>query len=134
MQNVKRTYKLFLDDIRNPIHAYEYTRWEGFLKDDWLIVRDYEQFVNTVEMKWETHNAFPEIIAFDHDLADEHYNAPVHSDFKERTGYDCATWLIDFCIDNKLIIPSWICHSMNPVGRDNINMILKNFKRFQNES
>ena len=131
MKTVKQTYKLFLDDIREPIHAYEYTRWEGFLKKDWTIVRNYEDFVLTIRTAWEKYSHFPEIIAFDHDLADEHYGAPPTAMFKERTGYDCAKWLIDFCIEKDLLIPKWICHSMNPVGRDNINIILNNYKNFQ---
>ena len=131
MQNVKKTYKLFLDDIREPIHAYEYTRWKGFLENDWEIVRSYEEFVQFIEDQHYYDGTFPEIIAFDHDLADEHYGAPPTAMFQEKTGYDCSMCLFDFCIEKILTIPSWICHSMNPVGRDNINIILKNYKKFQ---
>ena len=134
MQSVKKTYNLFLDDIREPIHAFAYTRLDIFLKEDWLIVRDYDQFVETIDMKWEIHQAFPELIAFDHDLADAHYGADVDTNFDEKTGYDCAKWLADFCTDNELKLPKWFCHSANPAGRDNINIFLNNFKKHQNKS
>ena len=143
MQKIQKTYKLFLDDIREPINAFAYTRWEEFLKDDWVIVRDYNQFVNVIELQWKENNTFPEIIAFDHDLDDQHYlPQPLWGDdynkwaeeqnFEEKTGYDCAKWLVDFCIDNDLELPQWYCHSMNPSGRDNINIYLRNFKNKQN--
>jgi len=143
MQNVKKTYKLFLDDIRDPIHAFGYTRLDMFLDDDWIIVRDYTDFVATIMSKWDITKAFPSIVAFDHDLADEHYRPSMYDSdkhynkyyddgtFIEKTGYDCAKWLIDFCIDNKITLPIWICHSMNPAGRDNINGLLTNFKKHQ---
>ena len=46
----------------------------------------------------------------------------------EKTGYHCAKWLIGYCMDNKKELPTWSSHSANPVGRDNINNILFNFK------
>jgi hypothetical protein len=49
----------------------------------------------------------------------------------EKTGYDAAKWLIDYCIDNKLDLPIWNCQSANPVGKDNINGILNSFKNFR---
>jgi len=128
---IVKTYKLFLDDIRDPKEAFSYTGFQDFLKDDWKIVRNYDQFIGFIGRNWEYHKAFPSIIAFDHDLADEHYGAPSTAIFKEKTGMDCAKWLVDFCIDNELALPSWISHSMNPAGRDNINLFLQNFKRHQ---
>jgi hypothetical protein len=133
MTNVKKTYKLFLDDIREPKHAFAYTRFGMFLNDDWVVVRTYNEFITYIKTGWEKYSAFPEIVAFDHDLAEEHYGADVKSAFNEKTGMDCAQWLIDFCIDNNLKLPRWYCHSMNPAGRDNINYLLRNFKQHQNE-
>ncbi|WP_426276294.1 cyclic-phosphate processing receiver domain-containing protein [Chryseobacterium sp. S-02] len=63
MEIIKRL--LFLDDIRYPIEAYHYTKQDIFLRKDWHIVRNYEQFIN-----WILEKGFPEIISFDHDLAD----------------------------------------------------------------
>lgn len=120
-----------MDDVRDPKEAFSYTRFHLFLEDNWIVVRNYDQFVETIDMKWEIHNAFPEIIAFDHDLADEHYGAPPTAIFTEKTGMDCAKWLVEFCVDNNLKLPRWYVHSMNPAGRDNINYFLRNFKQHQ---
>jgi len=131
MQNVKKTYNLFLDDVREPINAFGYTRFHMFYEDEWTIVRNYDEFVDTIKIAWEKYSHFPEIVAFDHDLADEHYGAPPTAMFKEKTGMDCAKWLVNFCIEKDLKLPRWYCHSMNPTGRDNINYFLRNFKKHQ---
>lgn len=114
---------LFLDDIRYPIEAYHYTKNDIFLRKDWHIVRNYEQFVNRIVEK-----GLPEMISFDHDLADIHYLKPDSDEYKEKTGYDCAKWLIEYCMDNFLDVPKFYCHSMNPVGKKNILSLLENYK------
>ncbi|WP_185288940.1 cyclic-phosphate processing receiver domain-containing protein [Chryseobacterium lactis] len=115
---------LFLDDIRYPIEAYHYTKQDIFLRSDWHIVRNYEQFVNRILEK-----GLPEMISFDHDLADEHYLKSDTGEFVEKTGYDCAKWLIEYCMENDLDLPKFYSHSMNPVGKENIIRLLENFKR-----
>lgn len=52
-------------------------------------------------------------------------------ELKEKTGMDCAKWLVDFCIDNELILPDWYGHSMNPVGRENIDVYLRNYRKHE---
>ncbi|MCQ9636967.1 hypothetical protein MP478_10385 [Chryseobacterium sp. WG14] len=125
MEMTKRL--LFLDDIRYPVQAYHYTKQDVFLRKDWHIVRNYEQFVNRILEK-----GLPEMISFDHDLADENYLKTGSSEYAEKTGYECAKWLIEFCMDNSLDLPKFYCHSMNPVGKDNIMSLLKNFKTIKN--
>lgn len=115
---------LFLDDIRYPIEAYQYTKQDVFLRNDWHIVRKYEQFVN-----WILEKGLPEMISFDHDLADEYYLKLDPQKCVEKTGYDCAKWLIEYCMDNNIDLPKFYCHSMNPVGKENIESLLKNFKK-----
>jgi hypothetical protein len=131
MQNVKKTYKIFLDDIRVPRDVYEYTGKEMFLRHDWKIARNYNEFIYYIKTAWEKYSMFPEIISFDHDLADEHYGADVNNDFKEKTGMNCAKWLVDYCMDNEIRMCSYYCHSMNPVGRENIISLLDNFSLHQ---
>lgn len=114
---------LFLDDIRYPIEAYHYTRQDIFLRKDWYIVRSYEQFVDRILEK-----GLPEMISFDHDLAEIHYLKPDSDEYIEKTGYDCAKWLVEYCMDYYLDLPKFYCHSMNPVGKENIESLLKNFK------
>jgi len=83
MEMTKRL--LFLDDIRYPVEVYRYTKQDVFLRKDWHIVRNYEQFINRILEK-----GLPEMISFDHDLADEHYWDPNSRQRVEKTGYDCA--------------------------------------------
>ena len=127
---------LFLDDIREPKDAFEYTKQTMFVDKDWHVVRNYNEFVQWIES-----NGMPSFISFDHDLADTHYT-PEHlwTDYdkskewqdkqvhKEKTGYECAMWLVDFCIDNNLQLPKYYCHSMNPVGKDKIVSLLRSFQ------
>lgn len=111
---------LFLDDIRNPAEAYAFVRTKNIqpdiYKQEWIIVRDYQQFVD-----WISQNGLPEIISFDHDLGDT----------DERTGFDCAKWLVNYCLDHNHSLPKWIIHSANPVGYDNINGLLSHFERWK---
>jgi len=84
----------------------------------------YEQFIETIIEK-----GLPDLISFDHDLDEEHYNQPVdYENYKEKTGYDCAKWLIEHCMKLGKPLPEWRVHSFNPVGRANINMILSTYR------
>ncbi|MDR6516245.1 cyclic-phosphate processing receiver domain-containing protein [Chryseobacterium camelliae] len=114
---------IFLDDIRDPVDVYPYTKEGIFLRNDWCIVRNYEQFTGSILEK-----GLPAMISFDHDLADEHYIKPDSQEYIEKTGYDCAKWLVEYCMDHILDLPEFYCHSMNPVGKDNIERLLNNFK------
>lgn len=132
-------YNLFLDDIRTPQSAYSYTNFNPFIKEKWIIVRNYSKFVDYINK-----NGLPDFIAFDHDLALEHYAPPnqyhrydvwaIEQNFSEKTGYDCAKWLVDFCINTNQKLPKFFCHSMNPTGRENINALLNNFIKFQEKN
>jgi len=124
METTKRL--LFLDDIRYPIEAYHYIKQAIYLRKDWHIVRNYEQFINRI-----LEYGLPEMISFDHDLADKHYLESDSEEFIEKTGYDCAKWLVEHCMDNDLDLPEFYCHSMNPVGKENIESLLKNFKNIK---
>jgi hypothetical protein len=110
---------LWLDDVRNPFMSYWRDQYiPDFEKevDEIIWVKNYTEFV-----KWITQNEFPTEIFFDHDLGES----------DEMTGYDCAKWLILYCMDNDLDLPMWGIQSANPVGRDNIHGILNNYKKFR---
>lgn len=136
MEKDKKIYNLFLDDIRMPNDVFLYIKKELYLEKDWVIVRSYNVFVEYILA-----NGLPELISFDHDLADEHYAPREHwhryddwakeSNFKENTGYDCALWLVAHCLDNELKLPNYLCHSMNPVGYDNILGLLDNYRKHE---
>jgi hypothetical protein len=57
-----------------------------------------------------------------------------YSEFKEKTGMDCAKWLVDYCMDNKKELPDFVVHSMNPAGAENIKQLLTQFKEFQHKN
>ena len=126
-------YLLYLDDIRNPHMTYPHMKDE-----DWIVVKNYDEFVKLIEEK-----GLPEMVSFDHDLAQEHYPSgnpqlyhpagPLPYDkYKEKTGLDCAKWLVDYCLDRKLELPTWGVHSANPVGAANIAAYLESFERIRN--
>ena len=125
--------RLFLDDIRNPMDCVLYMRPNKIYNESWDIVRTYDEFV-----KYILDNGIPDIISFDHDLADEHYSPAMNDSerynelsnlFKEKTGNDCAKWLCEYCMKNFLPLPEYYVHSMNPVGRENILSTLKSCER-----
>jgi len=134
-----KTY-LFLDDFRIPIDCVKYMSSRTndpamYSRESWIIVRNYDDFVDYI-----THNGLPDLISFDHDLADEHYDQSLYltnyddlsKSFKEKTGMDCAKWLVNYCLDNGKNLPKFVVHSMNPVGTKNITSYLEDFRRFQN--
>jgi len=142
-------YNLFLDDIRYPyitmdqmpegqkayhsmVSAYHYTFYKPFKDEYWEIVRSYTEFINVV-----TKYGVPEMVAFDHDLGIEHYNVDPdmnpqdidYSKYREKTGYDCAKWLCDYCQDHNAKYPIYYVHSMNLVGSKNISTYIENWKK-----
>ena len=111
---------IFLDDYREPSDVTWAKLPETF---HWVIVRNYEQFVMLIDNLMTP----PAFIAFDHDLADAHYEGDF-SNPDEKTGYDCAKALVDICLDHGWDIPEFIVHSLNPVGAENIRKFLQNAK------
>lgn len=109
-------YMLFLDDERMPGDV----TWVSLPSAVYRIVRSYDEFVDYI-----TKNGVPSFVTFDHDLADQHYNGNYND---ERTGYDCAKFLVDFCADNGVKFPDYQIHSMNPIGRTNIDSYIRNAK------
>jgi len=136
--------KIFLDDLRTPVNK------------DWTIVRDFHQFCNLVQ-KVGLENI--EMISFDHDLGDtavKEYFANTKDNYTidydnihEKTGYDCAKWIVNYYYANydfsrshkfkggsPIIFPQIVVHSANPIGSANImgyiNNFLKNERQEQN--
>ena len=122
-------YNLFLDDFRMPKDVFFYTTLALYNKTEWVIVRNYDEFVKCVK-----ENGIPEIVSFDHDLADIHYeqqaNIEYRDDAEEKTGYHCAKWMINYCLDNNLDIPKMVLiHSMNTVGSRNIQSLFDTYNK-----
>ncbi len=113
-----------------------------YLRNDitWDWVKNYDEFVSYI-----TEKGIPDFFAFDHDLGEDAYELwnkhkgykktdIDYSEYKTKTGFHCAQWLVDYCLDNELELTSEIhAHSMNPKGRENILSILMNFQKFQNK-
>jgi len=121
---------LFVDDERQPVDV----TWVDLPLEDWKIVRSYNEFVAFITM-----NGLPRVISFDHDLADEHYKLYheacdsgvfAYEKTTEKTGYHCAYWLVQYCLENKFNLPKYYIHTMNPVGAKNIRDLLGNFDRY----
>lgn len=126
-------YNLFLDDFRNPEDAYEYFKQEDFIEKEWIVVRNYDEFINKIQEK-----GIPQILSFDHDLSDVHYTHQdteiPYDEYDEKTGFHCAKWLINYCIDNNLKLPKTIyIHSMNVVGTENIKSLFDTYYKLYNE-
>ena len=123
--------KLFLDDTRDVDMIYPNPNI-----NDWVIIRDYNQFVDYIQK----HN-MPTFISFDHDLGLEHVKYyfnngghtnppdPLNGNFKEKSGYDAAKWLVDYCLETEQSLPFWHVHSANPVGSENIRQYLRNAEK-----
>lgn len=118
------SYNLFLDDIRYPEDCFEYTHNPVYIIEDWKTVRSYDEFIKII-----IENGLPDMISFDHDLADEHYAAQLsYEEYTEKTGYHCAKWLIYYCIDNKKELPATIfIHSWNHAGSENIKSLFQSY-------
>lgn len=120
-------YYLFLDDERDPCDV----TWCDIRRNyHYNIVRTYYEFCNLIQ----SIGYLPDYISFDHDLADQHYGHGLNNDeisydrYTEKTGYDAAKWLVDYCIDNGFKFPDYDVHSMNPVGSNNIIQYIENAK------
>jgi hypothetical protein len=87
-------------------------------------------------VSWITKNGLPDEVSFDHDLAEIHYDPKTYTEsfkYEEKTGYDAAKWMCDYCWTNGLPLPEFNCHSANPVGRENILAILNSHKERLND-
>jgi len=134
---MENKWNLFLDDFRHPYDCIAYMQNKRIYSQlDWTIARNYKEFITLIEER-----GLPELISFDHDLAQEHYDpimydgvedySKLYETFEEKTGFECAKWLVDYCMDNSLGLPEFEIHSMNPAGGENIRQYLLNFKKHQ---
>ena len=104
---------LWLDDYRDPM-SNDWLNFSPIGKDIEVVwVKDYNEFIG-----WINTNGLPDGICFDHDLGEG------------LNGYDCAKWLVEYCMEHNLGLPKWNIQSSNPVGRENINCLLNNFLKY----
>lgn len=96
---MKSRVYLYLDDLR-------------LTPADFQRVYDYNEFCNFI-----VKNGVPDLISFDHDLGEG------------KTGYDCAKFLVEYCLDHRIEKINFRVHSQNPVGKENIEHLLNNYNR-----
>jgi len=117
---------LYLDDVRTP------------LDEKWEVVTNYDEFVSHIKM-----NGLDsyEVISLDHDLGEtamkEYYNNAKpnfqldYNNIKEKTGMDCARWLISESMTSGIPLPQIYVHSANPIGSANIIGYINNYLKNQ---
>ncbi len=119
---ITKKIQLYLDDIRTPN------------SDEWHVVRNYDELVSHIRLigldKYE-------VISLDHDLGDtaqkEYYNnvSPNYqldyNNILEKTGLDCAKWLVAESMNSKIPLPQIYTHSANPIGAANIMGYVNNY-------
>lgn len=132
---------LWLDDIRDPFtydwltsYAPEFANGDGEV----VWVKNFNDFVNHIK-----HKGIPDMISFDHDLGEDVAKEKVRMGTSKRqarkqkketkSGYDCAKWLIGYCLDRGIRTPKIGVHSANPVGAENIRYIFKNYSKYCDE-
>jgi hypothetical protein len=118
----KEKMRLYLDDVRKPT------------EDRWEVVKNYDEFVAHIRMHGlESY----EVISLDHDLGDtamnEYYNN-VRDNYKidynnitEKTGLDCAKFLVAESMTKGIPLPQIYVHSANPIGSANIMGYINNY-------
>ena len=107
------TYRMFLDDVREP--AWVYPDQDT---SEWVVCRSFEEAEAVIgDLGW------PTWISFDHDLGPSN----------ERTGYDLAWHLVELDLDSKDMPSdfSFAVHSANPVGAENIRNLLDNYLAYK---
>jgi len=114
---------IYLDDVRTPVNDSE-----------WIVVRNYDEFVAKVdEIGLENIHT----ISLDHDLdksamvewlygAVRNYTID-YSKIKEKTGFDCAKWLIEKWKSGAPVV-NVTTHSSNAIGSANIMGYINNYK------
>jgi len=124
-KNMEKVW-IYLDDVRTPI--------ANGMDKVWTVVRNYDEFVSKV-IEIGLKNI--EVISLDHDLGDsamaEFYTnvSPNYTldydNIKEKTGMDCAKWLVDHSIETQIALPQIYTHSANPIGSANIMGYINNY-------
>jgi hypothetical protein len=120
---MKQMTKIYLDDVRTPVDV-----------ENWVLVRSYEEFVDKVSQIG-LENI--ELISLDHDLGDTamaewhknvyHNYTLDYNNIKEKTGYDCAKWLVDQWMEGQPVVDVYT-HSANAIGSANIMGYINNYR------
>ena len=128
----KEKIRLYLDDIRTPKDPNN--EWiEGV--SQWQVVRSYDEFVSHIRLNGLENY---ELISLDHDLGEQatnefykntqpNYILNYDNIINEKTGLDCAKWLVAESMTKKIPLPQIYVHSANPIGSANIMGYVNNY-------
>lgn len=131
---------LYLDDTKNPFFELPQRVVDNYKV---ILVRDFDEFQIYIEER-----NMPDLVSFDHDLAEEHYTPEYFWDdyeaskkyqeyvkpkYKNETGEYCAKFLKSYCINNNHKKPKYLVHSANPIGADWIRDQLTDFTEIKME-
>jgi hypothetical protein len=115
-------HRIYLDDVRTPVET------------GWTIVRNYDQFVSTIQYIG-LENI--ELISLDHDLGDtamkEWYYGVTknyainYENIVEKTGMDCTKWLVNQWLDGQPVVDV-VVHSANAIGSANMMGYINNYR------
>ncbi len=114
---------LYLDDVRTPN------------SENWKVVRNYDEFVSHIMLNGLENY---EVISLDHDLGEEsmyEYYTNVKNNFtlnydnivNEKTGMDCAKYLVAKSMEKGIPLPQIYIHSANPIGSANMMGYVNNY-------
>lgn len=110
---------MWIDDLRDPFDGNWIKKYSPIGTDVQVVwVMSYEGFVH-----WINNYGMPDAICFDHDLGGI-------DDKDEKTGLDCAKYLVSYCMDKNIDVCPFNVHSSNPVGAKNIRSYLNNYHHF----
>jgi hypothetical protein len=124
------SYYLLLDDIRWVENVRKYCILPNINDEEWIIARNYKEFVDLITLR-----GVPQFVSFDHDLGLSHYGHGLNNDeipyesYKEKTGLDCSKWLVNYCMERGIKHPHYQVHSMNPVGKCNIESYINSYNK-----
>lgn len=114
---------IYLDDVRTPVETNRFI-------DKWVVVRTYDEFVDTLTSYVDKFKKLPPVISLDHDLGEKSVSfiganpfAKIpYEEIDERTGMDCAKFLIETCIEKDIFVSDVVLsiHSHNVVGTENL--------------
>jgi len=113
---------VWIDDMRDPFTWTWVKDYSPIGTDDVFViwVKNFDEFKNYIDK-----DGLPDAICFDHDLGDMLDHPEL-----EKTGYDCAQYIIEYCIERNIDIPLYNVQSSNPVGKKNIESLMDNYHKF----
>ena len=114
---------LFLDDERKPLDV----TWIDYgINPKFKCYKSYSVFVSDVI--WHIENNIQILVSFDHDIQQEDW------DGNEVTGYHCLQIIVRECFNRRLPLPKCVFHTMNPIGKENMEAYYQNALKFEAEN